>query len=115
MLAIAPVGTQVQLRCSVVQEYGVRWVVTSSEGITITTAESDSLAALRGLGISVEPFTISAQKSVLTVNRTEGNNGTTVVCVAVLLANTTMRSRCSSEEVQVFFYGINVAIKLQLL
>ena len=100
------IGTQVQLRCSVVQEYGVRWVVTPSGGSLITTAESDSPASLRRLGISVEPPTIlTAQESVLTVNGTESNNGTTVVCVAALLTDTTMR--CSSREVQMIFYGRN--------
>ena len=102
---LAQIGTQVQLRCSVVQEYGVRWAITTSNGLPITTAESDSIAILESMGISVEPLSITAQKSVLTVNGTEGNNGTTVVCVAAL-TNGTMR--CSSEEVQMIFYGMNM-------
>ena len=99
------IGTQVQLRCSVFQEYGVRWTITTSDGILITTAESDAVEVLRFLGITVDPISITAQESVLTVNGTEGNNGTTLVCVAVLLTDTTMR--CSSEEVQMIFYGMS--------
>ena len=99
------IGTQVQLRCSVVQEYGVRWTITTSDGTLITTAEIKAVEVLRSLGISVEPISLTAQESVLTVNETEGNNGTTVVCVAALLTDTTMR--CSSEEVQMMFYGMS--------
>ena len=101
---LAPIGTQVQLRCSVIQEYGVRWTITPSGGSLITTAESDSVAILDSLGLSVEPISLIAQESVLTVNGTEDNNGTIVVCVATLLSDTSMR--CLTEEAQVIFYGI---------
>ena len=100
---LAPIGTQVLLRCSVVQEYGVRWAITTSNALPITTAESDAVEVLRSLGISVEPISITAQESVLTVNGTEGNNGSAVVCVAALTGTTT---RCSSEQVQMIFYGM---------
>ena len=103
---LAPIGSQVQLKCSVIQEYGVRWLVTPSGGSPITTSESDSIVSLEFLGIMAVPSSITAQESVLTVNGTEGNNGTTVLCIAVLLASTTMR--CSSEEVQVIFYGKSI-------
>ena len=103
---LAPIGTQAQLNCSVVQGYGVRWLVTPSGGSPISTADSDSVATLMSLGIMAVPSSITVQESVLTVNGTEGNNGTTVLCIAVLLASTTMR--CSSEEVQVIFYGMNI-------
>ena len=102
---LAPIGTQVQLRCSVVQEYGVRWTITTSNGLPITTAESDSVAILESMGISVEPNSTTAQESVLTVNGTEGNNGTTARCIASLLT-----MRCSSGEGQIIFYGMNYAL-----
>ena len=104
-LVLEPIGMQVQQRCSVFQEYGVRWTITTSDGSLITTAEADSVEVLRSLGITVEPISLTVQESVLTVNGTEGNNGTTVECVAVLLTDSTMR--CSSEEVQMIFYGMN--------
>ena len=100
---LGPIGAHVQLRCTVIQEHGVRWTITTSDDLVITTAESDSVEVFRSLGISVEPISLTAQESVLTVNGTEGNNGTTVECVAVLLTDTTMR--CSSEEAQIIFYG----------
>ena len=104
---LAPIGPQVQLRCSVVQEYGVRWLVTLSGGsLIVSTADTDSVAALGSLGITVVPSSIAAQESVLTVNGTESNNGTTSVCVAALLTNTLMRR--SSEDAIVVFYGMNV-------
>ena len=101
----APIETQVHLRCSVVQEYGVRWTITTSHGSSITTAELDSVASLGSLGISVEPISTTAQESVLTVNGTEFNNGSIVVCIAALLTDTLMR--CSSGEAQMIFYGMN--------
>ena len=103
---LAPIGTQVQLRCSAVQEYGVRWLVTSSGGSTRSTAAVDAVTRLGSLGISFKPLSITAQESVLTVNGTEGNNGTTVECVAVLLTDADIE--CSSGEVQMIFYGMNM-------
>ena len=100
---LAPIGTQVQLRCSVVEDYGVRWVVTLPGGGPISTAE---LEVLRSQGIIVKPLSTTAEESVLTVNGTEGNNGTTIQCLAVLLTDITMR--CASEDVQVIFYGMNM-------
>ena len=101
---LVPSGPQVQLNCSVIQEYGVRWLVTPSGCSALTSAESDAVASFGSWGISFEPLSITAQESVLTVNGTEGNNGTTVECVAALLADSTMR--CSSGEVQMIFYGM---------
>ena len=95
---LAPIGTQVQLRCSVVQGYGVRWVVTRPSGGPISSLE---LATLESIGFI--PTSTSAQESVLTVNGTENNNGTTIQCLAVLLTDGSMR--CPSEDLQVTFYG----------
>ena len=105
---LAPIGKQVQLRCSVFQEYGVRWTITTGGGSPISTADTDSVASLGSLGIMALPSSITAQESVLTIDGTESNNGTTVVCIAALLTDTTMR--CSSEEVQVILYGMNVEL-----
>ena len=103
---LAPIGTQVQLNCSAVQGYGVRWLVTSSGGSPRSTAAVDAVTYTRlgSLGISFEPLSITAQESVLTVNGTEGNNGTTVACVAVLLTGTE-DMECSSGKV---LYGMNM-------
>ena len=97
---LAPIGTQAQLRCSVVQEYGVRWIVTLSGGGKISSLEAETL---QSIGIMVVPTSITTQESVLTVNGTERINGTTIQCQAALLTDTTMR--CSSENVQLIFYG----------
>ena len=113
---LAPIGPQVQLNCSAVQGYGVRWLVTSSGGSPRSTAAVDAVTRLGSLGISFKPLSITAQESVLTVNGTEGNNGTTVVCIAVLLTGTE-DMECSSEEVLMIFYGMNMlaANKLWIL
>ena len=105
---LAPIETQVQLRCSVVQEYGVQWAISSSDGSPITTAESDSVVSLGSRGISFKPLSVTAQESVLTINGTGVNNGTTVECVAALLNNTFIR--CSSEVVHMIFYGMNMLL-----
>ena len=105
---LAPIGPQVQLRCSVIQEYGVRWHITPSGGSLITTADTDAGVTLERLGIMAEPSSITAQESELTVNGTESNNGTTLVCVATLSSDAIRKYY--SEEVQVIFYGMNVEL-----
>ena len=79
---LAPIGTQVQLRCSVVQEYSVRWIVTIPDGSTFTSLEPDVLES-----VGIIPTLLPTQESVLTVNGTENNNGTTIQCIAVLLTD----------------------------
>ena len=95
---LAPIGTQVRLDCSVIQGYEVRWVVTRPGAGHISSLEP---AILESLGFI--PTSTSAQESVLTVNGTEDNNGTTIQCLAVLLTDGSMR--CPSKDVQVIFYG----------
>ena len=111
---LAPIGTQVQLNCSVVQEYGVRWLVTPSGGSPRSTAAVNAVTRLGSLGISFQPLSITAQESVLTVNGTEGNNGTTVECVAVLLSTGT-DMECSSGEVLIIFYGMNMLFNMSII
>ena len=86
----------------------MRWLVTTSGGSTRSTAAVDAVTRLGSLGISFQPLSITAQESVLTVNGTEGNNGTTVECVATLLTDADME--CSSGEVQMIFYGMNMLL-----
>ena len=108
---LAPIGTQVQLRCSVIQGYGVRWLVTTSGGSPRSTAAVDAVTQLGSLGISFKPLSITAQESVLTVNGTEGNNGTTVECFTVLLTGTEDMD-CSSGEILMIFYGMHMNMLL---
>ena len=97
---LARIGTQVQLRCSVNQEYDVIWSVTSpGSSAPISSAEPGVLESLGFI-----PTSITTQEFVLTVNGTEDNNGTNIECLAVLI--TDVSTRCSSEAVQVTFYGI---------
>ena len=95
---LAPIGTQVQLRCSVVQEYSVIWTVTRPGSGAISSTEPGVLEYLGFI-----PTSITSQESVLTVNGTEDNNGTNIECLADLL--TVPGIRCPSEAVQVIFYG----------
>ena len=95
---LAPIGTQVQLRCSVNQEYSVIWIVTRPGSGVISSGESGVLES-----IGIIPTSITTQESLLTVNGTEDNNGTDIECLADLLTAPIMR--CLSEAVQVIFYG----------
>ena len=95
---LAPIGGPVQLNCSVVQGYGVRWLVILPSGGAISSVETDTLESV---GIILTSLT--TQESMLTVNGTEDINGTTIQCLATLLTSTSMR--CPSEAVQVIFYG----------
>ena len=76
----------------------MRWIVTIPDGSTFTSLEPDVLES-----VGIIPTLLATQESVLTVNGTENNNGTTIQCIAVLL--TDARMRCPSEAVQVIFYG----------
>ena len=96
---LAPIGTQVQLRCSVVQGYSVQWFVTRPGGGAISSLEPGVLES-----IGFIPTSVTTQESMLAVNGTEDNSGTDIQCVAVLITDTT--TRCPSEAVQVTFYGI---------
>ena len=98
---LAPIGTQAQLRCSVVEEYSVEWIAIDTNGVIISSVEP---GALESHGII--PTSITAQESVLTVNGTEDINGTTIQCLAILLTDMTMR--CPSEGVLMIFYGMNM-------
>ena len=95
---LASIGTQVQLRCSVFQEYSVRWLVTRPGVGTISSLEPDVLES-----IGIISTSITNQESVLTVNGTKDINATTIECLAVSLTDTSMR--CQSKDVQVIFYG----------
>ena len=95
---LAPIGTQAQLRCSVVQEYSVEWIAILTSGVIISSG------ALESHGII--PTSMTAQESVLTVSGTEDINGTTIKCLAILLTDRTMR--CPSDGVVMIFYGMNM-------
>ena len=95
---LVPIGTQVQLNCSVVQEYTVIWLVTRPGNGAISSLELGVLES-----VEIIPTSITTQESVLTVNGTENNNGTDIQCLAALLTDPSMR--CPSEAVQVIFYG----------
>ena len=103
-----PNGTQVQLICSVNQEYGVRWSITLPNG-TFSTADMDSVERLESEGIMPVPSNITANNAVLIFDGTQ-NYEATVVCVAVLLTNRSIR--CSSQEARVMFYGKSKLQKL---
>ena len=76
----------------------MQWLIILPDGGTISSLEAETLES-----IGIIPTSITTQESVLTVNGTEDINGTTILCQAVLLTSISMR--CSSEDVQVIFYG----------
>ena len=94
----ASIGSQVQLRCSSIEEYGLTWLIIFRNGSVMS---SDPAFSLPASGMSVEPFSTTAHESVLTVNGTEDNNGIKVQCVAM---NVTYLRRCQSRKVSVIFY-----------
>ena len=99
-----PIGTQVNLRCSVEEKYGIRWGITFPDGSApISTAEPGAFTALVSRGITPVPSSITAQEAMLIINGTQSNNGVTVECVAALLTDPATRSQ--SEAAIVVFYG----------
>ena len=105
----ASIGSQVQLRCSSIEEYGLTWLIIFRNGSVM----SSDTASLPASGMSVEPFSTTAHESVLTVNGTEDNNGIKVLCVAMnVTMNATYLRRCQSRKVSVIFYqpGMKVMV-----
>ena len=95
---LAPIGTQVQQRCSVVHGFSAQWFITFPSGLIITSLQPD---ALENQGIMVAP-TSTSQESVLTVDGAEEVNGTIIQCQGV---STTSSMICQSEDIQLTFYG----------
>ena len=101
---IAPLGTQVQLTCSITESYRVLWRYLPPGVTDIQLADIDQ--TLRTRGIKVE--NPSNTTSHLIVNGTVGNNQSSFVCFAIKRNDSVRRSR--SRLVEVVFYGMNSII-----
>lgn len=97
---IAPIGTRIQLNCSVVQGYGIDWEIRLNNADPLSTGTPRLIEPLRNLGIEV--LQLSSTRSYLVINGTEENSQISVVCKAFQQNSITeMRSR----ESQVIFHG----------
>ena len=102
-VAAAPFGSQVQLRCSVIEEYGIFWriVLTSDPDVALDTESNREITLLRSNGIEVAPSS-SLTTSMLVVNETEGSNGANITCIAF---EEGVVSQCRSGTSRVIFHG----------
>ena len=98
---IAPLGTQVQLTCSVTESYRIVWRYLPP-GVTNSELAVDVDQTLRTRGIIVE--NTSNTTSHLIVNGTEGNSHSSFTCLAIKRDDPVRRSR--SRRVEVVFYGM---------
>ena len=98
-LIAAPLGTQVQLNCSITELYRIAWRYLPS-GVTDGVLAVDIDQTLRTRGIIVEN-----PSSHLIVNGTEGNSQSSFFCLAIKRDDPLRRSQ--SRRVEVVFYGMN--------
>ncbi len=99
---VSPIGTPIELTCSVNTEYALRWRVKIS-GLDNELASGDSLdaIALNSRGITVKEGSNSTS-SHLVINVTQVNSVEYVECEAVLLSNPRTRTRSSRVDVTIF-------------
>ena len=99
--AVAPLGQQVLLSCSVGDGYRVeKWQIKRLNRDFNTDAPTNVIL-LTGLGIIVTP--ISKNHSMLTINGTEENSGMEIYCEVAKLADLYVSTK--SCTVDTLFYG----------
>ena len=98
-VAAAPFGSQVRLRCSVIEGYGIDWEIRlpSDPDVVLSTGSSIRVQLLRNEGIEVVPSS-SLTNSILVINETSA----TATCVALQID---APSECRSMSSQVIFHG----------
>ncbi len=96
---VSPIGTPIELTCSVNTEYALRWFV-QVLGLDNELASGDSLdtISLNSRGITVK----DATSSHLVINVTQVNSVEYVECEAVLLSNPNTRTRSGRVDVTIF-------------
>lgn len=106
---LAPVKTQIQLNCSVIEDFRIEWDVVLREDSGRTMP-----MFFAGIGIEVVMANILDTNSRLLINGTARNNRTNVTCVAVDVSSnlsSNLIERVPSRPVQVIFYGmINIEL-----
>ncbi len=99
---VSPIGTPIELTCSVNREYALRWFV-QVLGLNNELASGDSLdtIALNSRGITVKDGSNSTS-SHMVINVTQVNSVEYVECEAVLLTNPSTRTRSGRVDVTIF-------------
>ncbi len=99
---VSPIGTPIQLTCSVNGEYALRWFV-QVLGFNNELGSADPLdtMALNSRGITVKEGSNSTS-SHLVINVTQVNSVEYVECEAVLLTDTSTRTRSGRVDVTIF-------------
>ncbi len=101
---VSPIGTPIELTCSVNGEYTLRWFVrVSGLNNELASADSIDMMALNSRGIYLKEGSNSTS-SHLVINATQVNSVEYVECEAVLLTDT--RTRTRSGRVGVTIFGI---------
>ncbi len=102
---VSPIGTPIELTCSVNIEYALRWFVQVVGLDNELNSGGDSLDAivLNSRGITVKDGSNSTS-SHLVINVTQVNSVEYVECEAVLLTDINIRNR--SDRVDVTIFGI---------
>ncbi len=99
---VSPIGTPIELTCSVNTEYALRWFV-QVLGLDNELASSDSFdeIILNSRGIHLKEGSNSTS-SHLVINVTQVNSVEYVECEALLLADRNIQNRSSRVDVTIF-------------
>ncbi len=99
---VSPIGTPIELTCSVNTEYALRWFV-QVLGLNneLTSGDSIDEMILNSRGITVKEGSNSTS-SHLVINVTQVNSVEYVECEAVLLTDTNTRTRSGRVDVTIF-------------
>ncbi len=102
-LVVSPIGTPIELTCSVNEEYNLIWFVQVTDQLMELSSDSNfDRLALNSQGIYVKEGSNSTS-SHLVINVTQLNNSVEYVeCGAVLLTNPNMRTRSGRVDVTIF-------------
>ena len=105
---LEPLGTQVELKCSVDMAFRTAWRVILPESRAVTTDRDRELAFafLANHSISVtEVSSAENREPPLRIIGTIGNSGTTVQCIAMELDNMFEERVCPGTVIRMTFHG----------
>ena len=105
---LEPLGTQVELSCSVDMAFRTAWriLLPGSPAITTDRDREFAFAFLANHSISVtEVSSAENREPLLRITGTVGNSGTTVQCIAMQLDNALEEQVCPGTVVRMTFHG----------
>ena len=108
---LEPLGTQVELNCSVDMAFRTAWrvILPGSPAVTTDRDREAAFAFLANQSINVtEVSSTENREPPLRINGTIGNSGTTVQCIAMELDNLFEERVCPGTVIRMIFHGKHI-------